>query len=141
MIGRMLAQSQIDRLAGLNCFVPSEDREAAEAELVEVLIQCDTSGIAAIVINRWLEDATEWPKPKELRRMVDQANAEIRNESRAAPCRICGGAGFTIVAIGMYTAAKPCECLPATHYARPGNDPREHEYWKPHWKYDRQDTK
>lgn len=144
MIGKMLAQSQIDRLGGLNRYFPGEDRDAAERELVEVLIHADTSGVAAIVINRWLEDQIEWPKPAQLRILVDQANAEISRASRQGPCPDCDGNGFVVVRSGMYTGARPCKCLPPTHHARPesnGYQENEHEYWKPHWKYDRQDTK
>ena len=135
MIGLLMAQSQVDRLAGLNCYVPNEDRTTAEKELAKVLMNAETSGIAAIVINRWIEEATEWPKPAELRRMVEYANAELHRVENNGCCPLCDNNGFLTVFVGRYSGAKPCDCLPSSHHAR--MEPREHEYWKPHWRFPR----
>lgn len=135
MIGILLAQSQVDRLSGLKCYVPSDDRSKAYTELVRVLQLAETSGVAAIVINRWLEDATEWPQPADLRKLVEQENAALRRAENNGVCPFCDGTGFTTVLVGQYSGAKVCECLPSSHHAR--EDPREHEYWKPHWRFPR----
>lgn len=138
MIGELHARSQVDRFSGLKRYFSAEDREAAERELVHVLRHADNPQIAAIAVNRWLDDSVEWPKPMELRVLVDRVNAEIRQESRdIGRCEVCDGVGLTIIRVGQYSGAKPCECLPVTHHARPGLDPHEGEYWKPWWRYQR----
>ncbi len=75
--------------------------------------------IAAHVVNAWLQEQTQSPKPAELRRLCWDENAR-REDNRKNPakgCPICKGVGMIIVSQGVsrldgrtYTGAKDCEC-------------------------------
>lgn len=72
MVARNVARAQITRLAGLDCFVPTELRVAALDELARALAAAPDEIIAVGVIEEWLRTETEWPKPAQIYRLIEQ---------------------------------------------------------------------
>jgi hypothetical protein len=134
----------IERLSGLS-YYPRDNVQAGK-DLIGALMSAFTDAIAVSVVNHWVENYTEAPKPAQLRALITAENEKLKAQRRSenGPCAACGGTGFVVVGSGMYTGAKPCDCLSPTHHARPETteyQEKEREFWKPHWKHDKQDVR
>jgi hypothetical protein len=92
MLDSKLAAKQVERLMGLN-FFPVQ--ATARKELI-LAAQCALSeAVLEKVISDWLGEATECPKPAELRRLSYEANE--RYAEKKAACTLCEGSGFITV--------------------------------------------
>lgn len=89
MIDKKIATKHIARLVGLNFFPP---KGAGREELVTAGAQAKSEAILDSVVSDWLAEATEAPKPAQLRAMILPLN-EAAQLSRAT-CLACEGTGM-----------------------------------------------
>lgn len=87
MIETKFATEQLERLSGLSFFPkPIKGDTASQAAFRELrlALECATSGaVAKRVVDNWIREATEAPKPADLRKMVYDENDRIEREERA----------------------------------------------------------
>lgn len=110
MIDRKIAQTQIDRLAGLDWF--PKDNPAAIKDLRQALEASATDVIAMAVVSDWVESNREAPKPADLRRLIWAENEKRESDQfrRTKSCPICDGTGQEIIVRGDFTGARTCKC-------------------------------
>jgi hypothetical protein len=122
MIDREFARSQVLRLAGLRRF---PNQKEAVGELIDVLQAADTQDLAKQAIDEIHHDAKQCPMPSELRHVIRNLEAPIREarEKRRgmgkAPCPYCEDIGWVYthviraisgVETGRYTGVELCRC-------------------------------
>lgn len=90
MIDKVTAARQLERLLGLN-FTPQE--KSQKGDLLAAMQVAVTEDIAKSVVDDWLAESTDCPKPAQLRRAINARQEGLMEQRRR--CHFCGGTGFT----------------------------------------------
>jgi hypothetical protein len=89
------ARETLDRMKGLPGF---PENPVLQRQYTRVFEQADDITIARRVISLWVSDHDKFPKPSELRKLIEELNLQRREGLKGASkeCWACGGTGFTI---------------------------------------------
>ena len=125
MIETKFATEQLERLSGLSFFprpVKSDTASQAAFRELRLALECATSdAIAKRVVDDWIRQSPEAPKPAELRKLVydeiDRAEREDRARYKpptvaAARCQRCQDTGIaeSVKTADTSSSASVCDC-------------------------------
>lgn len=105
MIDQIFAFKQIRRMGGLDGYPRYEPEALAEITTLAGRLARSEDHLRA-VIDGIIELATVFPKPSELRKLLDRGREETVNLS----CPLCGGSGWKIVERDGVSGAARCVC-------------------------------
>lgn len=110
-IDRRTARSEILRMSGLRRY-PLTD-EGLRSAIDALQRWSDSAKHAALVVDEWLSDATDFPTPTEIRNVALAHRAGPVGDPSEG-CTVCKGAGSVLVireiAGERYHGAKICAC-------------------------------
>jgi hypothetical protein len=108
VLSRNFTQKQVKRLSGLKHFPKKPE---AVLELIKALQSAPTEIAAQDFVDRWVEDDTESPRPKDI------LSYFYPNQGFKAPpstgCSICGGTGWRVIERGNISSVAVCSCRSA----------------------------
>jgi len=96
MISKEVCESQIGRLEGLSYY--PRDKPEAIRDLAAALKAAGNDAICVAVVNAWVEENSEAPKPADLRRLIWAENEKADEPpGKHKRCPLCGGGGWLTV--------------------------------------------
>jgi hypothetical protein len=140
MISSEFATTQLNRLGGLNFFpTPKKGDSIAQAAFKELrlALECAASdSIAKIVVDDWLNNNADAPKPAELRKMAYDENERLERAERdkyrpppprAAHCYLCQDFGIveSVDAGDVRSIACYCDCARGRERLAEAHGPEE----------------
>ena len=141
MISQKFASEQVDRLSGLNFFpkpVKGDAQSQAAYKELRLALECAaTDAIGKLVVDDWLRNSADSPKPAELRKAAYDENERLERQEaakykppapRQAHCYQCQDFGITesTSADDYASVASYCDCSVGRTRRAEAHGPDEH---------------